>query len=280
MLYEKISVHPVTKSIGAEIRGIDLTEPLGEQEFAEISRALREHLVVFFRDQELTDEQHLSFASNFGAPNVYPVTRARGLDLPIEFIEDTETSAPKADLWHTDVAFLQEPPDFAVLCMLDTPDVGGDTMWLNLYEVFDNLSEPVRRMVLDLEQFVHPGELMKEVTVRLFGQDVWDKVAEEFAGGTHPLVRRHPETGRPALFMCGANAQHVVGLNPTESTALLDLLRRGLDEPSLQVRWRWRKNDVAVWDERCTNHRALSDHAGSYRRVRRCTVGAARPESM
>jgi taurine dioxygenase len=278
--YETISVAPVTRSLGAVISGIDLTQPLSGQQFEDISKAIREHLVVFFRDQDLTDEQHLAFASNFGIPNVYPTTRARGLDRPMEFIEDGPNSSPKADLWHTDVAILETPPDFGVLSMRHTPDAGGDTMWLNLYQVYENLSEPMKRLVLELEQYVHPGELMEQITIEKFGQEVWDKVASDFSGVYHPLVRKHPETGRPALFMCGSNVRNLVGMTPRESDTILDLLRRGLEEPSLQLRWRWSNNDIALWDERCTNHRALSDHTGLVRKVRRCTVGAGRPAPM
>lgn len=280
MEYKTITVAPVTKNIGAQISGIDLSQPLSELQAEEISHAINKHLVLFFRGQDLTDEQHLEFASNFGTPNVYPVTKASGSDLTIEFIEDNETSLPKADLWHTDVAFLESPPDFAVLSMLHSPEVGGDTMWLNLYQLFDNLSEPLQRFVTGLEQFVHPGSLMQQIVTRTYGEDVWQKVADEFAGVHHPLVRKHPETGKPALFLCGAFAKHIAGLTPAESAALLDLLREGLNDPSTQVRWRWQKHDLVMWDERCTNHRALSDHAGEYRRVRRCTVGAGRPEAM
>lgn len=280
MTYKTITVTPVTRSLGAEIRGVDLREPLTAEQFAEIKDAINEHLVVFFRGQELTDEQHLAFGSNFGDPNIYPTARAMGSTRALQNIEDGPDSSPKADLWHTDVAFLESPPDYAVLAMRHTPPAGGDTMWLNLYQVFENLSEPMKQFVLDREQFVHPGVLMEEITIREFGQEVWDKVADEFQGAHHPLVRKHPETGRPALFLCGPNTREITGLTPIESSTILELLRRGLEEPSLQVRWKWQNHDIAVWDERCTNHRALSDHAGLVRKVRRCTVGAGRPQPM
>ena len=135
-----VEVTPIARSLGAIVSGVDLRTRLSDEEFAVIYDALMQHLVLFFRDQDLDDEQHLAFASRFGAPNVYPTTRARGLDLPIEFIEDTPDSPPKADLWHTDAAFLAEPPDIAVLNMRLTAPVGGDTLWLNLYEAYDKLS--------------------------------------------------------------------------------------------------------------------------------------------
>lgn len=278
--YDAIEVTPLTAAIGAEVSGVDLRVQLSEQEQDEIRTALREHLVVFFRGQDIDDAQHLQFASIFGKPNVYPATRARGLDEPLEWIEDTADSPPKADLWHTDIAFLPTPPDFAVLSMQDTPAVGGDTMWLSLYALFDNLSAPMRAFVSTLEQDLHPGPGLKASLELQFGPGIYERVEAEFAGSRHPLVRKHPETGRPALYMCGSYIQGYAGLTPTESDALLALLRTGLNEPGIQCRWKWQQHDVAVWDERCTNHRALGDHFPAHRLVRRCTVGEGIPVGM
>ncbi len=110
-----------------------------------------------------------------------------------------------------------------------------------------------------------------------FGPGIFEQVEAEFAGFRHPLVRAHPVTGRPALFMCGRYVKGIAGMLPGESDALLRLLVEGLHDPNFQVRWRWSDNDVAVWDERCTNHRGLADHYPEHRLVRRCTVGAATP---
>ncbi len=272
-----LELRRLTPHLGAEIYDVDLRKPLDDATAGAIRSALHEHLVLFFRDQELTDDEHLQFASIFGTPNVFPATRARGLDQPLEWIEDTPDSPPKADLWHTDVAFLAEPPDVAVLAMQDTPETGGDTMWLSLYAAYEALSAPLRGFLDTLEQDLHPGPAMKESLELQFGPGIYEKVAEEFAGARHPLVRRHPVTGRPALFMCGRYVQGLVGLTPAESDALLALLRAGLTEPGIQCRWQWRQHDIAVWDERCTNHRALGDHYPAHRLVRRCTVGAGVP---
>lgn len=280
MSYETISVAPLTRNIGALVSGIDLTQKLTEKQVSELSRALLDHLVLFFRGQDLSDEQHLELASNFGRPNVFPATRARGLDQPLEWIEDTPDSPPKADLWHTDVAFLPQPPNIAVLSMQDTPQVGGDTLWLSLYAVYANLSAPLQRFVRTLEQDLHPGPELKASLELQFGAGIYEKIAAEFSGARHPLVRRHPETGRPALFMCGRYVRGIVGLSAAESETILDLLRRGLEEPATQCRWRWQRHDVAIWDERCTNHRALGDHAPAHRLIRRCTVGEGTPEPM
>ena len=275
--YRTISVTPLTPVIGAAIAGLDLRRPLDEAQRSELCLALVRHLVLFFRGQDLSDAEHLAFARTFGTPNIFPTTAARGLDEPIEWIEDGPESPPKTDLWHTDVAFLEEPPDAAVLNMRETPVVGGDTMWLSLYAVHDALSPAMQELVADLEQDLHPGPNYQATTTRLYGEEVYRRVADRFQGVRHPLVRIHPVTKRPALYLCGAYVRGIAGLHPDESDALLALLRSRLNDPNVQCRWRWQLHDVAVWDERCTNHRALSDHFPSRRVVRRCTVGAGLP---
>jgi hypothetical protein len=133
----------------------------------------------------------------------------------------------------------------------------------------------MQELIADLELDLHPGANFEATTRALWGDEVYERVAAEFAGAVHPLVRIHPVTGRPALFLCGAYIRGIVGMHPAESDALLTFLRTRLDDPNLQCRWRWQQGDVAVWDERCTNHRALSDHYPAPRLVRRCTVGRA-----
>jgi taurine dioxygenase len=277
-----VSVHvePIARSLGAIVSGVDLRERISDDDFAVIYDALMQHLVLFFREQDIDDDQHLAFASRFGAPNVYPTTRARGLDLPIEFIEDTPDSPPKADLWHTDAAFLAEPPDIAVLSMRLTAPVGGDTLWLNLYDAYEKLSLTMQHVVDQLTWDVRVGDWFRDATVVQYGEEIYQRVADEFKGAQHPIVRVHPVTGRKALYMCGDYIKGITGMHQAESDLLLRFLRSQLDDPNIQVRWHYEPNDVVVWDERCTNHRALSDHFPSRRLVRRCTVGAAVPTGV
>jgi len=275
-----VEVTPISRSLGATVTGVDLRERLSDDDFAVIYDALMQHLVLFFREQDLDDEQHLAFASRFGVPNVYPTTRARGLEKPIEFIEDTPDSPPKADLWHTDAAFLVEPPDIAVLNMRLTAPVGGDTLWLNLYAAYEKLSLPMQQVVDQLTWDVHVGDWFRDATVMQFGEEIYQRVADQFQGAQHPIARVHPVTGRKALYMCGDYIKGITGMHPAESELLLRFLRSQLDDPNIQVRWHYEPYDVVVWDERCTNHRALSDHFPARRLVRRCTVGAAVPAGV
>jgi taurine dioxygenase len=200
--------------------------------------------------------------------------------LPIEFIEDTPDSPPKADLWHTDAAFLAEPPDIAVLNMRLTAPVGGDTLWLNLYEAYDKLSPTMQHIVDQLSWDVHVGDWFRDATIIQYGEEIYQRVADQFQGAQHPIARVHPVTGRKALYMCGDYIKRITGMSAAETELLLRFLRSQLDDPNIQVRWHYEPYDVVVWDERCTNHRALSDHFPSRRLVRRCTVGAAVPAGV
>jgi len=271
--HPSISVSPVTASIGAVVEGVDLSEELSEETIGDLHGALMDHLVLFFHDQDLTDEQHLAFASRFGAPNPYPADARPGEGL-LQWIEDTPESPPKADLWHTDVSFIPTPPDIAFLNMRVAAASGGDTLWANLYAVHDLLSPSMQEVMARLRLDVRPVE-----TVTWKGYDGVERVeyrADPMRPSClQPLVRVHPVTGRRALYMCGSFTFGIDGMYPDESDALLAVLNRRLSDPNVQCRWRWHDHDFAMWDERCTNHRAVADHHPGYRLVRRATVGAS-----
>ena len=277
--YRTISVDPLTPAIGARIDGLDLHHPLDEAQRREVNRALLEHLVLFFRGQNLSEPEQLAFARTFGPPRAQSTSAG---DEPIWFVtvEDTADSPPKADHWHTDMAFVADPPDIAVLNLREMPPVGGDTLWVSLYGVYQGLSAPIRQLLTGLEAEHGAGAALIRHARESRGEEYQQQV-QQTQWVRHPLVRRHPETGKPALYFGGSEfTKGIAGLHPDESRALIDLLRGRLDDPNIQCRWRWEQYDVAVWDERCTNHRALSDHYPGYRCIRRCLVGHGRPAAM
>jgi taurine dioxygenase len=265
-----IGVSPVTASIGAEIDGVDLQRPLPDGQREEIQDALMEHLVLFFRDQPLSESQQLAFASNFGPPVSASLSDQE--EMLFVSLEDSVDSPPKADRWHTDVPFAPRPPNIAVLAMLDAPPVGGDTLWLSLYAVYESLSPTMQRLLADLELDLDLGTTADTI-LELYGEEYHRKVLSQFEDVRHPLVRVHPVTGRPALYLCGSFMKGITGMQNDESEALLGFLQSRLDNPNVQCRWRWKTNDVAMWDERCTNHRATADHYPSHRLIRRCLAG-------
>jgi taurine dioxygenase len=283
---DTITVEPLTATIGARVDGVDLRDPLGDDRRDEVADALSRHLVLFFRDQDLTEEQQLAFASRFGPPVPANPDPRPGAD-PMYFVslEDGADSPPKADRWHTDIPFVPRPPDIAVLSMRDTPAVGGDTLWASLYAVYESLSPTLQEMLAALDLELDLGTSRQ--TIRdLYGEARQHAATETFRRVTHPLVRVHPVTGRPVLYLCGSFMRGIAGMHPDESDVLLGFLSTKLDDPNVQCRWRWRRHDVVMWDERCTNHRALSDHYPNHRLIRRCLagqgtplrVGTARPE--
>jgi taurine dioxygenase len=273
----ELKLTPLTGSIGALVEGADLHRPLRSEDVEALRVALHEWLVLFFPGQCLSDGEHIALAEAFGTPNINPNSLARGITHPLEWIEDNPGSPPKTDLWHTDVSFSPTPPDYAFLTNELVPERGGDTMWANLYAAYEALSPPMQRIADTLQQYVAPGDGLRETLRIQFGDGIWEQVVDQYQGVTHPLVRVHPDTGRKALFLCGAYFQNLVGFTPQESDALMQVFRSTLHDPGIQCRWRWTEGDLAIWDERCTNHRGLGDHFPQRRIVRRCTVGGSAP---
>jgi taurine dioxygenase len=268
-----LEIRRVCGALGAEVRGLDLRRPLGEREFDELHAALLQHRVVFLRDQEIGDEQQLALARRFGSPTIYPALRALGVERPLEFIEDTEQSPPKADGWHTDITWVANPPRYGILHARVIPEYGGDTIWVNLELAWRQLSPRMQRMLEGLVVHHDVDENFHRNVAAILGPEKLERVRAHVAGGAdHPLVIRHPLTGEKLLYVAGYWMKHVCELSEDESRTLLDFLMRHVTQPGLQVRWRWRRNDVAIWDERATLHRALGDHYPPHRLMRRCTV--------
>ena len=272
-----MDLEPLTGRLGAIVHGLDLSATLTDDQRRDLREALVEHQVLFWRDQHLDEDEQLAFASTFGPPVAANAVRAEGdEELLFVTLEDTTESPPKADRWHTDLPFIPRPPDVAVLCMLDAPPAGGDTLWVDLHSAYESLSPPMRAAIAHLRLDLGLGASADTIR-ELYGDDYHDRVVARFAEIQHPLVRVHPVSGRPALYLCGSFMNGIVGMHPDESALLLGFLQARLDDPNLHCRWRWRAGDVAVWDERCTNHRALSDHAPAHRLVRRCLAGDGEP---
>lgn len=271
-----MQVRKLNGALGAVVDGVVL-ESIDDDAFARVHDALLQHQVLFFRDQHLSDDGQLALARRLGTPSVYPITKHFGGTASLHVIADTADSPPDADGWHTDITWLPQPPAVAILAALQIPAYGGDTMWADLYGALEHISPPLRAALRGLHVRHTQGAEFWDSYTRIAGTEHLEELQRAFPGATHPLVRTHPETGRDALFVSGYFMDSVVGLHPDESAWLLDWVRRRIDDPNLQVRWSWREGDVAIWDERCTNHRALSDHYPQDRRMRRCTVDGDTP---
>jgi taurine dioxygenase len=275
-----MQVRKVGEALGAEVQGADLCAP-SAGEVKEIWSALLEHEVLFFRETGLDDESHMALAARFGQPSVFPMTRLLGETEPsFQVIADGPESPPGTDYWHTDVTWTAEPPKAAFLRAVVMPETGGDTLWGSMTAAYEALSPPVRRFFETLS-IRHDNTSFIEGMFYKIGEEAAAQIAEglraQYPPVEHPLVRTHPETGRKALLFGGHFMRAVVGLEANESEALIEFLWKHVDQPRFHVRWSWRPGDLAIWDERSTVHRALSDHFPQRREVRRCVIDGDRP---
>jgi taurine dioxygenase len=279
-----IDVRPVGGSLGAEVRGVDLrtVDDLG---FEQVRDLLHEHEVLFFPGAGLSEDEHMALGRRFGSVGIFPVARLFGATEPkFQVIVDGPNSPPTADQWHTDVTWTAEPPNYALLHAEIVPERGGDTLWCSMTAAHDGLSPTMQAMITGLEVVHDNSAFIDAARVKMKSagggaevDDLMDRLRTEYPPVVHPLVRTHPDTGRRALFLGGDFMRRIVGLHPDESRAILDLLARHIDDARYQVRWRWTPGDLAIWDERSTNHRSAGDHFPQARSIRRIEITGSRP---
>jgi taurine dioxygenase len=281
--YERITVEPHTGVGGAVISGVDLAVPLDDPTVAEIRRALLDHLVVFFRGQSLSSAQQAELSHRFGPYNPVPFIEpiAEHAEVIAVVREATETqSFSFGGIWHSDFSFLAAPPAFSMLHALEIPPFGGDTLWANQYLAFETLSIGLQRALRGIDG-VHSARdayspKMQAVHDMFAGMTV--KTSEDAnRSQPHPVVRRHPETGREALYV---NQQYTVGLAdwwPAEQKPLLEFLFAHSTQDSFTCRWRWAVGDVAFWDNRCAQHMVMGDVRNHRRAMHRTTVAGDAP---
>ncbi|MGI9578505.1 MAG: TauD/TfdA dioxygenase family protein [Microthrixaceae bacterium] len=252
-------IRRMSGSLGAEVHGVSL-EGASTADAGAIHQLLMEHQVLFFPDQHLSPDEHIAFGRHFGALEAHP-NLAFDSERP-EFFElrAKDGTGGIADEWHSDITFEQHPSKFAILQCRVAPEVGGDTMWMNAHKAFDELSEPMKDLCLGLTA-LHTAEAHLRPEKRRI----------------HPVVRLHPETGRPSLFVNEHFTRRIVELSDAESDALLTFLTRWVQAPRFTVRYRWNAGTVAMWDNRCTQHHVLNDFEGE-RVIQRVTVMGDDPE--
>lgn len=267
-------------SFGAEVVGLDLRSATDAQ-VAAIGAALVERKVLFFRGQDLTDDDQVELARRLGSPTAaHPV--AAGLDDAHPEIYNIDSADPAfsfSDVWHTDVTFMERPPAASILRAVQLPAHGGDTSWADSQLAYESLAAPVRALVDQLDA-VHDGDREWGMHLRMGrgGQgNVWDgEQVTSLPQVVHPVVRVHPVTGRKGLFVNPGFTAHVVGVSEAESRGILDLLYAHLTKPEHTVRHRWQAGDVGIWDNRATSHYANRDYTQT-RVMRRITLGGDVP---
>jgi taurine dioxygenase len=269
-----IDIHPLSPALGAQISGIDLSRDLtGEQRNA-IEQALLDHQVLFFRDQPITPQQQARFAANFGDLHIHPIYPNVPEQPEVLILDTAVTDVRDNAIWHTDVTFLPTPALGAVLSAKQVPAYGGDTLWASGIAAFEALSRPMQ-MLLDGLTATH--DFTRSFPLERFGNTAedlarWEETRRKNPPLSHPVIRTHPVSGRKALFVNDGFTTRINELEAAESEAILKLLFAHGTRPEFTLRWRWQANDVAMWDNRVTQHYAVDDYRPQRRVMHRATI--------
>jgi len=272
---DQVTITKLGSRIGAQVDGVQLRGDLDPATVGEIRDALLTHKVIFFRDQHHLDDQHqLAFASLLGTPIGHPAASVlAGKNAPV--ITPINSEYGKANRWHTDVTFAANYPAASILRAITLPSYGGSTLWASTAAAYEQLPEPLKCLVENLWA-VHSNRydyVTEEAVVSMTdAQRAFRQAFEKADYRTeHPVVRVHPETGERTL-LAGDFVRNFVGLDSHESDVLFELLQRRITLPENTVRWNWEQGDVAIWDNRATQHRAVDDYDNQPRLMHRVTL--------
>lgn len=272
---QAISIKRVSGAIGAEVEGVHLGN-IDDATFDAVRAAFLEHQVLFFRDQEITRDQHKSFGRRFGTLQIHPFLQPLKNEGHPEFVvlESNAKNPYLAEAWHSDVTFVESPPLGSVLKCVTAPEFGGDTMWASMYAAYEGLSDKMQHLLSDL---VAIHDTSRTFSRPRYGEHIGRTQAPEIISAEHPVVRTHPETRRKGLFVNSTFTASIKGMKPAESNALLQFLYRHIETPDFSCRFRWQPNSIAMWDNRCTQHRVVADNKTANRRMERVTIDGDRP---
>ena len=261
------------KTIGAEIRGVDLSRDLSDSSFSRIYSALLEHKVIFFRDQKITTEQQLEFGRRFGPLEQNPF-RPQRADLPeLQIIKnDKDHPVLSTDVWHADLTFRKHPTKFTILHCLQIPEFGGDTMWADMCAAYDGLSPKLREFVTELTathdfknfRVLYKGDAKKREQLQ--------QMEDMFPNLSHPVVITHPETKQRVLYVNRQFTVRIDGMSDLESRNLLEILYYQSSVPEYQFRLNWKPGTLVVWDNRHCQHYAVNDYYPHPRHMERVAV--------
>lgn len=271
-----LTIEPLTPGIGAEIPNLDLSEQLTDSVMKELEQALLDWKVLFFRDQTIDVEDQKRVARWFGELDIHPTSAPGAEHAELIRIAEDEKLRAHNDIWHSDVTFKASPPMGSILRALEMPPVGGDTMFADMYAAYEGLDDEIK-VKIDNATALHvwpPGWV--DIVMKWQNMDR-KEFDHRFSNPEHPVVRTHPQTGRRSLFVNAAFTRQIIGMEKSESDELLSFLYIQATVPEYQCRFRWRKNSVAFWDNRCTQHYALADFYPQKRTVERITICGDKP---
>jgi len=273
-----ISARKAAGALGAEIGGVDLSRPLSREELAELRRLWLEHLVLFFRDQPLTEQQYMAFAGQFGEPVEYPFVKGlAGYPKIIEVKKLEHERAAFGAIWHSDTAYLERPPMASMLLARELPPFGGDTLFANMVLAFDSLSSGLKSLLQGLKAVNSSAKADVTKTREDRIRDSGTAEAKKEYAAEHPVVRTHPETGRKALYVNPAHSVRFAGWTEEESAPLLRYLFDFQVKPEFTCRFSWQPGSIALWDNRCAQHNPVNDYHGHRRLMHRITLAGDVP---
>jgi taurine dioxygenase len=278
MTKTRLEVRPLASALGAEIFGVDLAGPLDDAVVQALRAALLEHVVIFFRDQELAPQQLLALAERFGEVGEYPFVKGLPecpLVLPV--IKEPHERSNFGGIWHSGTAYLERPALGTLLYALETPPVGGDTMFANMYLAYEALSEGLQRLLAGLRAVNVAGKQATLRTREAMHSKRGTAADPEASSAVHPVVRTHPETGRKALYVNLAHTLRFTDMTEDESAPLLNYLFAHQIQPEFTCRFRWSPGSLAFWDNRASLHYPLNDYHGHRRVMHRVTLLGDRP---
>ena len=272
-----LDVRPLGPNIGAEVYGVDLAQELPDETIAAIRAAWLEHLVLFFPEQSLNAETQLAFASRFGTTTeAHPVEKSKADNEKIHAIDSIKD---RTDFWHTDVTFMAEPPSASLLYAVQLPPVGGDTMWASTRAAYERLAKPLQRFCSELTG-IHYSPHYAEVVAKGGGQSWNGEPVTEMPPVEHPVVRIHPETERPNLFVNPGFTVGVKDFPAAQGQSFLKVLYNHMTRPEFVVRYRWTEGTLAFWDNRATMHYGIFDYGTERRIMHRVTLRGDRPAGI
>ncbi len=269
-----LDIEPLSPTIGAVIHDVDLTRTLTSEMQSALYQALLDWRVIFFRDQDITTQQHLDFARRFGELEVHPFANHKVGYPEVLAITHDRASKGKENAWHSDVTWRLEPSLGSILRAVDVPPVGGDTLFADMEAAYDGLDESLKTKLDGLtarHDFAHFRQRFKDDPAGLAQMEA------KYPNPHHPVVRVHPDTGRKSLYVNIAFTQQIDGMAADESAALLRFLYSRASIPEYQCRFKWQKNSIAFWDNRACQHYAVSDYWPQVRCMERVTIVGDRP---
>ena len=274
-----MKIERLSPALGAIISGIDLNATLNGEAQQGLQAALVEHQVLFLRQQFLQAEQQRDLALLFGDLHIHPIYPAHERVAEVMVLDSHKQDLRDNELWHTDVTFIQTPPLGCVLSAQQVPEFGGDTLWASSTAAYAALSKPMQALLDGLSASHDIRKSFPAARFAITDADAarFEKAKQDHPPVSHPVVRTHPVSGKKGLFVSEGFTTHINELTEAESGALLRFLFAHATHPNFQVRWHWQAGDVAIWDNRATQHFANFDYGAAHRIMHRATVLGDKP---